>query len=125
MVEKNKTQRFWYFNGADFFEFFRRSLSLLSPSVMVVLILSLAAFFIEDEYGTDSLKYQIITYSIFIFMGFVIIALLYDLNRNFKGVDFNYLAKLFIFLATLILSIGIFYIGVINAANIYTLITAE
>ncbi|MGK4233844.1 hypothetical protein ACK2MR_22350 [Providencia hangzhouensis] len=125
MVEKNKVQRFCFFDAIDFFEFFRRTLSLISPSVMVIFMLSLAAFFIEDKDGSNSFKYQLLMASIVVFIGFIAFAVLFDLNKNYEGVNLSYLAKLFVFIVTLFLCGGIVYVGVINAASMYALIKAN
>jgi len=124
MVEKSKIQRFCFFDGGDFFEFFRRTLSLISPSVMVIFMLSLAAFFIEEKHGSDSFKYQLLMASIVIFIWFVSFAVLFDLNKNYKGFNLSYLAKLFVFAVTIFWCGGIVYVGVINAASVYALIKA-
>lgn len=122
MVEKNNIQRFCFFDAADFFEFFRRTIALISPSVMVVFMLSLGAYFTEDKHGHDSLKYQLLTASIAIFIGIVAFAVLHDLIKNYTRFNLNYLAKLFVFAVTLILCGGIIYVGVLNAASMYALI---
>ena len=97
-------------------------MSLISPSVMVVFMLSLGAYFTEDKHGHDSLQYQLLTASIAIFIGIVAFAVLYDLIKNYTEFNLNYLTKLFVFSVTLILCGGIIYVGVLNAASMYALI---
>lgn len=124
-MKKIRFNVFVFFDARDFFEFFRRTLSLISPSVMVIFMLSLAAFFIEDKDGSNSFKYQLLMVSIVVFIGFVAFAVLFDLNKNYEGVNLSYLAKLFVFIVTLFLCGGIVYVGVINAANMSVLIKAD
>ncbi|PHM59492.1 hypothetical protein [Xenorhabdus ishibashii] len=58
---------FLFLDWNDFFEFFRRTVSLLSSSVMIVFLSSFMLFFIQDKLGNDSIPY----YIIIILIGFI------------------------------------------------------
>ena len=124
MIDINETKKksFWFFDYSDFFEFLRRTMSLISPSVMVILMLSLGAFFTEDKFGNNSYQYKILIGSIVIFIFLIAIAILYDLHKGNSDFNLGYICKLFIFAITIILCSGIIYVGVVSGANMYSLI---
>ncbi|ARA21110.1 MULTISPECIES: hypothetical protein [Proteus] len=123
-VNETKKKSFWFFDGYDFFEFLRRTMSLISPSVMVVLMFSLGAFFTEDKFGNNSYQYKTLIGSIVFFIVLVVIAILYDLHKGNSDFNLGYICKLFIFAITIILCGAIIYIGVVNGANMYSLINS-
>ncbi|MDE9446853.1 hypothetical protein KKJ04_14880 [Xenorhabdus bovienii] len=94
---------FWFFNGSDFLKFLRRTISLRSPSVMIFFIVSLGAFFIKDKFGANSWQYKFLLGSGGVFIALMIIAVFFDLNKNFTGLNIIYLCKLLIFVTTIFL----------------------
>ena len=121
-INETKKKSFWCFDGSDFFEFLRRTMSLISPSMVVVFMLSLGAFFIKDKFGSESYQYKILIGGIVVFIALIILAILHDLHKNYSKVNINYLCKLIIGIATIYLSGAIIYVSVINAENMYSLI---
>ncbi|CDH01426.1 hypothetical protein [Xenorhabdus bovienii] len=124
MLKSAGNKGFWFFDGSDFFEFLRRTISLISPSVMVIFMVSLGSFFIQDKFGTDSFQYKFLLGSGGAFI--VLVAVFFDLKKNFTGLNIVYLCKLLIFVATVFLCLGSIYVGVLNAVSLHnTLISLQ
>ncbi|SUC13747.1 Uncharacterised protein [Proteus vulgaris] len=121
-INETKKKSFWFFDGSDFFEFLRRTMSLISPSMVVVFMLSLGAFFSKDKFGSDSYQYKVLIGGIVVFIALIIVAIFHDLHKNYSKVNLNYLCKVIIGLATIYLSGAIIYVSVINAASMHSLI---
>lgn len=106
------------------FDFFRRLLSMMSPSVLVVIVLSFTAFRVEEKYTSEYWGYNAILIAITVYLAIVLFVIWHDFDAYKKTFNkgyciFNFIISCFFTFVTILL---MFY-GVFSASSLYETIT--
>lgn len=106
------------------FDFFRRILSMMSPSVLVVMVLSFTAFRVEEKYTSEHWAYYSLMVAIVGYLAVILFVIWDDLDAYKKTFNQGYLifnfiiACFFTFVAILLLIYGVY-----SAGSLYSSLT--
>jgi hypothetical protein len=105
------------------FDFLRQTMSLLSPTTLMIIVLSFFTFLSEDKWGSSSFQYKALTFLSALVWIVITIAIFVDFWAKSKGHGALAWIANSIILAFFIVFIGmILYYAVINAATLYSAI---
>ena len=114
------------FNYNDFFDYLRRTISLVSPLAMMVMVISFAAFSVEDKYGAGSWQYlSLRVMTILVAIGSSIIVLFDAFQRRKRVSKCNLFANIVVFILFASLCYLLIGFGLSNAANLHLIIKGK
>ncbi len=109
------------FNVAISLDYFRKIMSLISPTVMVLTILSLFMFVAEDEYTKQSWQYRALTISSVAVLLVVTFTIIHDCFSEFgKRSCLNKMINIIFFIFFFVFIWFVLFYGVMNGANVYS-----